>query len=210
MMGPGHSAVGASFGLGFGAVAGLPAWQTFASAGVASVFAAGRWLSPDVDLNPAWRVMDELVPDELLDRHRIRGWSPGKGGPLQHRGITHWWGCQLAAVLALTAVYVMWAPPWWWLPAAVITGWVSHLFGDFCWGMPDPSTGRGGGIPMGPWWGHVGLEWDVDGAWEHAFTRLVMPVVLAVQGLAVVGVLGQAMAALWRVVSAARTTIAGG
>jgi hypothetical protein len=202
-MGAGHSALGASFGFGFAAAAGLAPWQAFTAAGIASVFAAGRWLSPDVDLNPAWRVADDLIPDELLDRRRIRGWSPGKGGPLQHRGITHWWGIPAAAAGLLVAAYTAWSPWWWWLPAAVIAGWVSHLAGDFCWGMAHPASGRGGGIPFAPWWGHRGLEWDVDGPWEHLATRLVMPVVLAGQGLAAVGVLG-------RVVGAARTTIAGG
>jgi hypothetical protein len=204
VMGPGHSALGASFGFGFAAAAGLEPWQAFASAGLAAVFSAGRWLSPDVDLNPAWRVADELIPDELLDRRRISGWSPGKGGPLQHRGITHWWGLPAFAAVGVVVVCSGWLPWWsWWLPAAVISGWVSHLFGDFCWGMGDPSTGRRGGIPLAPWWCHVGLEWDVDGAWEHLFTRWVMPPILAVQGLAAVGVLG-------RVMSAAHTTIAGG
>jgi hypothetical protein len=191
------------FGLGFGAAAGLPAWQSFAVAGVASVFAAGRWLSPDVDLNPAFRVVDELVPDELLDRRRIAGWSPGKGGPLQHRGITHWWGLPAAMAVSLAVLCAAWSPWWWWLPAAAIVGWVSHLVGDFCWGMPHPASGRAGGIPFAPWWAHHGLEWDVDGAWEHLFTRVVMPVVLLVESLAVLGVLG-------RVMSAAHTTIAGG
>lgn len=199
MMGAGHRAVGMSWGLTFGMVAGLPTWQVAAAGGIASTFAAGRWLSPDMDQHPLWRIADELLPDELLDRRRIRGWTPGKGGPLQHRGVSHWWGWHAMWSVAL----VVWWPPYWWALAAVIVGWVSHLAADFCWGMAHPASGRRGGIPMMPWWGHVGLEWDVDGAWEHAFTRWVAPAVIGVQILWIVGLLP-------RVVHAAATTIAGG
>lgn len=183
MLGAGHRAVGASWGLTFGMVAGLPAWQTVAAAGISSTFAAGRWLSPDVDQHPLWRIADDLIPDEWLDRYRIPHWTPGKGGPLQHRGASHWWGWQLMWAVVIAA----WWPPYWWILAAVVTGWTSHIFADFLWGMGHPESGRPGGVPMAPWWGHIGLEWDVGGAWEKLFTRVVMPVVLFGQGLWLVG-----------------------
>jgi hypothetical protein len=199
MMGAGHRSGGVIAGLAFGMAAGLNPVQTLACAGIGSVFAAGRWFSPDVDQHPLWRIVDELIPDELLDRRRIPGWSPGKGGPLQHRGCSHWWGWHVM----WTALIVAWWPPYWWALQAVVVAWVSHLILDFCWGMGHAESGRRGGIPIMPWWGHVGIEWDVGGAWEKFVTAFVMPVVIVVQGLFVVG-LGS------RVFDAAVQTIAGG
>lgn len=212
MMGGTHRLTGAAFGLGYGMVAGLDPVPAFISGGIAFLVAGGA-LSPDVDQRWAWRIADDLLPDELLDRDRYaregKRWSPSSGGPMQHRGITHWWGVYvvLAALWGL-AVLITWVGGgplwWWWIPGAVISGWVSHLFGDFLFGQPDPVTGRGGGIPLYPWWGHVGVEWDAGGALEKWVERFWLPfVVLPVMALAVTGLLP-------RLIGAATSTIAGG
>jgi membrane-bound metal-dependent hydrolase YbcI (DUF457 family) len=113
----------------------MPAWQAVATTGIAAAVAP----LPDVDQRHAWGAVDDVLPDELL----------GHGGPMRHRGITHWWGVALAAA---AAVWVLW--PQWWAWAAV-AGWWSHLAGDLLVGAE--SRCRGAGIPMMPWWRHRGL-----------------------------------------------------
>ena len=128
-------------------------------------------LSPDLDQYGPWRAADRVLPDEGL----------GHGGPMRHRGITPWWGIP-AALAPMTLL----APAdWRWVMWALLAGWVSHLLGDLAFGRA--SRGRGPGIPVAPWWGHVGLGLDCGGAVEAAVRALVLPVALGWLGLAVVG-----------------------
>jgi membrane-bound metal-dependent hydrolase YbcI (DUF457 family) len=164
MMGPGHALTGLSAGIAYVAATNPPAWQAPIVIGVTALTAGGP-LSPDVDHTPAWRILDRLLPDELL----------GDGGPLQHRGISHWWAVPAASGLALW----WFAPAWAWLAASVVLGWTTHLAGDALFGRACPGV-RGPGIPLFGWTGHLGLGLDVDGALEHAVVW-AWPLVLAWQ-----------------------------
>lgn len=132
---------------------------------VVTVVTAGGALSPDMDQQPWWRMFDRAVPDEVF----------GHGGPLQHRGITHWWGlpASLALVLAVTPAHG-WA---WWACAGVALGWASHLLGDFVVGAGSPY--RDAGIPLAPWWAHAGLGAPCGGWVERLVGRLALPAVAA-------------------------------
>ncbi len=196
VMGPTHRALGAVFGVGYGVSMGLPV-AGVVGCGVLGTLTAAGVASPDVDQRWGWRLADTLTPDELLGGH----------GPMQHRGITHWWGVALVATAAwLTAL----------LPlagdggrgsllahaaGALLAGWWSHLVGDLVFGKADVRTGRGPGIPMMPWWGHVGLSLDVGGRLER-LTQAGLWLVVAGQVLAHVGLLG-------RLLDAGRTVVAG-
>lgn len=95
--------------------------------------------------------------------------------PTRHRGVTHWPEAAAAAALALAVVETpalvgQWLLGWpvlpWWAAWAGLVGWCSHLAGDFVhgrqvWGQDGP------GIPLRPWWGHVGVGWRSGGAGAH-------------------------------------------
>jgi len=154
-----HSLAGFATGAALAVHAGQPAWVASGSAVLATITASGR-LSPDVDQYGLWRRLDRWLPDELL----------GAGGPLQHRGVSHWWGWPAAAAVYLSAH----AGPWWvWM---LLAGWVSHLFADAVFGKR--AWGRGPGIPLFPWWFHVGVGLDAGGILE----RWVLVPALAVAG----------------------------
>jgi len=91
-------------------------------------------------------------------------------GAMQHRGITHWWGLPTLAGLALwVANPYLASSPWW--PAGrlalvgLLAGWSWHLVADFVFGAPVDGgrrgprrcACRGAGIPLAPWWWHVGI-----------------------------------------------------
>jgi hypothetical protein len=165
MNGPGHYALGAIFGLGWAQVAGLDAWQALAVVPLAAGFAHGP-VSPDIDTTRLWHWLDRFLPDEWL----------GDQGPLRHRGITHWWGLHAALSVALYRAQ----PEWWWLGGAVLAGWWSHLAGDLLVGAR--SWSRGPGIPVFPWWGHVGLGVRCGG-WPERLVTAGLGVVLACQAV---------------------------
>jgi LexA-binding, inner membrane-associated putative hydrolase len=110
MDGSTHRLFGASASLAVSTMIGAPAWQTAASAVIATASAAG-WTSPDAD--QSW----------------LR-WSPGG-----HRGLTHWWGLPAALALA-TLAFV--PPEAAWAVWALLLGWSSHLVGDFIFGERPP------------------------------------------------------------------------
>jgi hypothetical protein len=158
-----HRLFAAGIAMGTALVAGYPLLAIPGGA-LAAVTAAGR-SSPDADASRAWRAFDDAVPDEWL----------GAGGPLQHRGIMHWWGLPAAAQWALWP-YVHRVPA----PldaivgfvfAALLIGWWSHLLGDFLFGRAG--YGRAAGIPLGPWHWHVGLGLDVGG-WLEVVVRVAL------------------------------------
>lgn len=95
---------------------------------------------PDIDQAKTWGLLDKVIPDEVL----------GHGGPLDHRGLTHWWAIPLIAYLAasgLTGTLSVAAH-------GLILGYASHLALDSLWGRP--------GIPVAPWWWYVGLSFRND------------------------------------------------
>jgi hypothetical protein len=161
-----HHLLGLSAGLGVAAASGWPWPQAAAAAFLAGVTAAGP-TSPDLDQYRAWRRLDRWVPDELL----------GAGGPLQHRGLSHWWGLPAAAALVVALL----PGPVQWLAWCLVVGWASHLVGDLAFGKPDPWSGRGPGIPVWPWWGHVGVGLDTGGWLEGVTAGIVLPAALAWQ-----------------------------
>jgi hypothetical protein len=178
-----HRTLGFVAGAGYGHAAGLPWPLTLTAGAIAVVTSAGR-LSPDADQFRGWRLADRILPDELL----------GRGGPMQHRGITHWWGWPTL----LTAVWAAGVPlstgGWSWLAGgALLAGWWSHLVGDMVFGRavgryarpdedqldgdPDPVYGgRGPGVPLAPWWWHVGVGLKCGGLTEWLLGLALLPV----------------------------------
>ena len=161
-----HHLLGLSAGLSLAAASGWGWPQAATGAFLAGITAAGP-LSPDMDQYRWWRRLDRWVPDELL----------GAGGPLQHRGLSHWWG--IPAVAAVTPVLL--PGPVQWIVWCLVVGWVSHLLGDLAFGKACPFSGRGPGIPVWPWWGHVGVGLDTGGVLEGLTAALLLPAALAWQ-----------------------------
>lgn len=90
-------------------------------------------------------------------------WMPGG-----HRGLSHWWGLP---VLAAAATVSLVPADLAWVAWALVLGWSSHLVGDFVFGVRPP------GIPLLPWWGHVGLRFDSGGGLERVL-RWAWPALL--------------------------------
>ena len=167
----GHVAVGTVTGLALAATAHWTPWQAAAATLIAPMFAAGP-LSPDVDQFHAWKIADRWIPDELL----------GAGGPMQHRGITHWWGLGIGWV----ALWGVVPAGWRWLVLVAATGWLSHLVADFVVGAASPY--RPAGIPLAPWGWHRGVGCRCGGLVERLLTVLVLPGLWIWLALSVVGV----------------------
>lgn len=158
-----HRALGFAVGAAYGQALGL-AWPAVAAAGAVAVVTSAGQLSPDADQFRWWRRIDQVVPDEAL----------GHAGPLQHRGITHWW----VFPALLTACWVVQPARggWVWMAAgALLAGWWSHLLGDMVFGRADRWSGRGPGIPLMPWWGHFGAGLRCGGAVEVVVGLLLVP-----------------------------------
>jgi hypothetical protein len=167
MMAATHRLTGAAAGLAVATAAGAGLLHTAVTTGLAAVTAAGV-TSPDIDQQGGWKTADAVLPDELA----------GHGGPLRHRGLAHWWGLPLlAGFVAVRTVPQQWQ----WLVGAALIGWASHLAGDFVFGKASPYQGRGPGIPLAPWWWHVGLGLDTGGWLELTVRWLGLPVVLSWQ-----------------------------
>lgn len=157
MKGTTHRLLGACSGVTLGTAAGWH-WPQIVAAGWLATLTAGGRLSPDVDQHWGWTLVDRLVPDEWL----------GNNGPLQHRGLAHWWGLPL---VGFTATWSMPPTAWVWVLHALLTGWTSHLVGDYLFGRPG--AGRGAGIPFAPWWSHRGLGLAVGGVLERVVAVLL-------------------------------------
>jgi hypothetical protein len=135
----------------------MPGWQLAVGAVIAGTTGNGR-LSPDMDQYTWWRRTDRAIPDELV------------GHPLGHRMATHWVGWPLLGWLALRAT-----PPvaGLWAAWAALTGWVVHVVLDAVFGREG--YGRGPGVPIAPWWWHVGVGLKSGGLVER---WLFLPAVL--------------------------------
>jgi membrane-bound metal-dependent hydrolase YbcI (DUF457 family) len=167
-MRPAHQLGGFVAGAALAMYAHQPLWVAVPSAAVASLTAGGRF-SPDADQYKGWKLFDKYTPDELL----------GRGGPLQHRGITHWW---LIPAAVGAGLYVAGGGAWWvWWAWVLLAGWVSHLLLDFVFGQADPWAHRGPGVPFWPWWGHHGVGLDAGGWLER---RILVPVLAAAGAVA--------------------------
>lgn len=159
----GHQLLGAACGLGLAAVAGLQPTEACAVAAVSAMVAP--W--PDVDQRKWWRPL-------------VR-WKA-----FRHRRLTHWWGLPAAALLLFFAV----SGPLAWLLGAALTGWFSHLVGDWAYGKRGPAvTGwRGAGIPLAPWWGYHGLGWKCGGNGEKYGAWPVLVGALVAQAAVLIGI----------------------
>jgi hypothetical protein len=165
MMGPGHYALGACFGMAYVQVAGLDVFDAILVVPVSAFFSHGC-VSPDLDNTRFWQALDRRIPDEQL----------GEQGPMRHRGILHAWELHLALSLTL-ATYAAVTDAWWpVVGGAVLAGWWSHLAGDFIVGARSKS--RGPGIPLVLWWCHVGLGFKCNGLVERSLVWLLPLVVL--------------------------------
>lgn len=157
-----HHLFGAYAGAGVAWAVHQQPWQIVASTAIAATFAGGE-LSPDMDQYKAWRKLDKWLPDELL----------GRGGPLQHRGISHWWGLPVLVAIGVAIGQHLSPAPFWFLAWAVLVGWSSHLVGDFVFGKASPYDHRGPGIPIWPWWKHVGVGLGASGPIESVTRGLL-------------------------------------
>lgn len=117
----------------------LSVGQSPLRAGASTVLAGLVSWGPDLDQLWPWKRADKFLPDEAL----------GNGGPMRHRGITHFW---LWPLLAAAAAQRSDMGDVGWVVWALIWGWTSHLVGDFLFGE-EPQ-----GIPLAPWWCHVGVR----------------------------------------------------
>jgi len=166
--GKGHYALGASAGLVYAQLAPVTWWQGILAVPVAAGVSYAA-VSPDIDQSKLWRWLDKPVPDEAL----------GNGGPMQHRGVSHWWGI----FAALTWVWWTATPRDLWFGllfavlGAVMAGWWSHLAADAVVGRAG--QGRRAGVPLLPWWAHIGLGFKCGGPVERALTYVVPVAVLA-------------------------------
>ncbi len=152
----GHRLLGGACGLALAAVASLPPVEAASVAAVAALVAP--W--PDVDQRKWWRPL-----------HRWKAF--------RHRRLTHWWGLPTATLLLFFVV----SGPLAWLLGAFLTGWFSHLAGDWMFGKRGPAvTGwRGPGIPFAPWWGYHGLGLKCGGPAEKYGAWPVLASALLVQ-----------------------------
>jgi hypothetical protein len=144
---------------GLGPVHGLTDAATLTAA---AVLCAGGRTSPDVDNSRLAKTVDRWLPDELL----------GHGGPLGHRRLAHWWALPVLAWLVIPAG----------LPDVVllgvhgaVLGWASHIVGDLVFGRGNPMVGLPRGVPVLPWWGHVGVGLKADGLVERAVSYALVP-----------------------------------
>jgi hypothetical protein len=160
MMGHEHRLLAGSAWLAGSVTLALPWWQVVV--GVPLAVAAAN--VPDVDDTRWWRKVDRALPDEDL----------GGCGPLNHRGLMHWWGLPAAIALALSLgastdpnrlVTVLMVCAW-----AAVTGWGSHVVGDFVFGQRGRGVPRG--VPLAPWGVHVGLGFDATGGLAAVTARL--------------------------------------
>jgi membrane-bound metal-dependent hydrolase YbcI (DUF457 family) len=133
-----HVLVGAAAGAGLAVADGQGPLLAAATVLVAAAAAP----IPDLDNASWWKTLDRVVPDEVL----------GHGGPMRHRGLMHWWVLPVVFTATVTVAAPIEAR---WALLAAAAGWGSHIVADFLVGARSPY--RGPGVPVAPWWWHVGL-----------------------------------------------------
>ena len=147
-----------------------------------------------MDQYRGWRRLDRWVPDELL----------GAGGPLQHRGLTTGGACRRSSLLPplLPGPCSGWRGAWWSAGSATCSGTSPSA-------APTRSRGRGPGIPVWPWWGHVGVGLDTGGWLEGLTAGLVLPAALVWQAWGAGRAGGRARVPRGRPLLAALQSVAG-
>lgn len=174
-----HYAGGAALGLLVGQigyhVAGWDAGSILALSAVATATAGGK-LSCDIDQYRTWRTINRWVPDEWL----------GGGGPLAHRGITHWvaWPLLIATGWAALIQRMPAAGGVWWLGYGAAIGWASHILLDALYGHAVRTT-EGAivvrrGVPLVGWLVRFGGVWTSGGP-GSSFTGVVLAAAAAWQ-----------------------------
>lgn len=138
MMGTSHRLLGTLAGVTVASAAGQSVAQVVFSGLIASATSHG-WASPDMDQSEPWVAVRRRLPDDVA---RL----------LNHRELSHWW---VLPVLAGVAVGVL-PEDSRWTAVVLLTGWVSHLVGDFVFGE----------LPLWPGGRAVGLGLDTGGFWE--------------------------------------------
>ncbi|MDQ1289855.1 MAG: hypothetical protein QG622_3421 [Actinomycetota bacterium] len=138
-------------------------YLSFPVVGVA-VCAASSWLfsggatSPDLDNQAKYKALDKLLPDEWL----------GRGGPLGHRRLLHWWGLPALAVIGWQQAQPVVPVAVLWVLAGALIGWCAHLVADLVFGQGNGRVGLPRGVPLMPWWMHVGFGLKSGGALQKA------------------------------------------
>lgn len=147
------------------------------AAGVVAVAtSSGKFFSPDCDMGWLWRLIDRFLPDEkVLD----------DSGPMQHRGVTHWFVWPLLFWWLSGLHWDVWVSvdghaltiSSGWLLASIAVGWGSHDLADFIAG--EAGQGRSAGVPLLGWRCHVGLGFECDGFAARVVARGAVPVATA-------------------------------
>jgi membrane-bound metal-dependent hydrolase YbcI (DUF457 family) len=146
-----HRILGSACAATYSSVADLSMTRAATAMAVAALVAP----LPDCDQRGWWKLIGKAVPNRLLDH----------GGPMRHRGITHWPGTAIMLIGSLLALDTLIS----YLPVVAISiGWCSHLLGDFLIGAR--SRYRGPGIPLAPWWHHRGAGAHNGGILDTAVT----------------------------------------
>jgi hypothetical protein len=127
---------------------------------------SGGVTSPDLDNQGKFKALDALLPDEWL----------GRGGPLGHRRLLHWWGLPALAVILWYRARPDAPDAVEWALVGALIGWCSHLVADFAFGQRNPRVGLPKGIPLLPWWMHVGLGLKSNGPAQEVVSVLAMVV----------------------------------
>ena len=113
----------------------------------------------DCDQRKWWRRIAKVVPTHWL----------GEGGPLAHRGITHWtaWGPIIAALWWVLMAVDPSLRGVWWLGYGVACGWASHVILDALFGhavrTPMGAVVVRRGVPTRLWMHHRWGIWTSGG-----------------------------------------------
>lgn len=152
MNGRTHRALAAATWLATAQSLGVTGWAAVAAVGPAVAFSAGP-TSPDLDNTRFAKWMDGLIPGP---------------DPFGHRRLAHWWAPPLAAALTCNRMGEGWPRT---LLLAACVGWLSHLLGDLVFGKRGMGTPRG--VPVAPWWWHVGVGFKVGTAFERTVAGIL-------------------------------------
>jgi membrane-bound metal-dependent hydrolase YbcI (DUF457 family) len=188
-----HRVLGAATGVTLSHLAGQNLGQVIVGGALAAV-TAGGFLSPDCDQFKAWKRWHAPLWRafaRLLMLFMPWWWTKQyqHGNPVQHRGFTHWWGVPALWSVALLAGQAVRPGVGWWVAWMLVAGWSSHILGDAVHGRQVHGQ-DGNGVPLAPWWHHVGV--DVRGrslkssGWTERFVTVPVVAVAAVWQVVVV------------------------